>query len=67
MGLHISFRVQPVTTNRKYGTLPRAPTVRTVGLSGIANGAATREAVTFLGQKHPGYAVIIGTSGHRPK
>lgn len=67
MGLHITFRVQPVAPNRKCSNISRVPTARTAGMSGAAAGEASREAITSWSQKHPGYAVITGGSGYRPK
>lgn len=63
MSLHVTFREQPVTPNRKCGKLRRGPTACTTGTSGAAAGEATRKEVTSWCQKHSGYAVIIGSSG----
>lgn len=67
MGLHITFRARPLTSNRKYGRLQNGPTVRTAGRSGVEAGDATREVVASWCQKHPVYAVRTGSSGYRSK
>lgn len=65
MGLHITFRVQSVTPNHKCDKLPCSPTMHTAEMSEVAAYEATRKAAASFGQKNPGYAVIIGSSGYR--